>query len=224
MNSQALQLRRKKIGVLMLDARLSAKWQPAECAQVLGITTEAYEAYESGQGSPSLPQLELFAYQLRVPLTHFWGNSTLSNGASGQDPDKVDRVIALRQRIVGTLLRKARMEQSLSLDELAEQAGMSSEQLELYEFGKKSLALPELEVLTSILGLSIQEFYDSHGPVGSWVREQQVIEQFSDMPAELQTFVSKPVNRPYLELAARLSEMSVDKLRGVAEGLLEITL
>jgi hypothetical protein len=44
------------------------------------------------------------------------------------------------------------------------------------------------------------------------------------MPVDLQTFVSKPINRPYLELAQRLSEMSVDKLRSVAEGLLEITL
>ena len=41
---------------------------------------------------------------------------------------------------------------------------------------------------------------------------------------ELQGFVCKPINRPYLELAVRLSEMSVEKLRGVAEGLLEITL
>jgi len=43
------------------------------------------------------------------------------------------------------------------------------------------------------------------------------------MPVEMQVFVSKPINRPYLELAIRLSEMSVDRLRSVAEGLLEIT-
>ena len=40
----------------------------------------------------------------------------------------------------------------------------------------------------------------------------------------MQQFVSKPVNQPYLELAQRLSEMSVERLRSVAEGLLEITL
>jgi hypothetical protein len=44
------------------------------------------------------------------------------------------------------------------------------------------------------------------------------------MPSELQSFVVKPINQPYLELAQRLSEMSVEKLRAVAEGLLEITL
>ena len=45
-----------------------------------------------------------------------------------------------------------------------------------------------------------------------------------ELPAELQAFVSQPVNRPYLELAIKLSSMSSDKLRSVAEGLLDITL
>ena len=36
-------------------------------------------------------------------------------------------------------------------------------------------------------------------------------------------FVCKPVNRPYLELAMKLSGMSTDKLRSVAEDLLDIT-
>jgi hypothetical protein len=44
------------------------------------------------------------------------------------------------------------------------------------------------------------------------------------LPVELQDFVSKPINRPYLEIAHRLSEMPADQLRAVAEGLLAITL
>jgi len=44
------------------------------------------------------------------------------------------------------------------------------------------------------------------------------------MPLELQEFILKPVNQPYLELAQKLSQMSVDKMRDVAEGLLDITL
>jgi hypothetical protein len=45
-----------------------------------------------------------------------------------------------------------------------------------------------------------------------------------DLPPELQAFVSQAVNRPYLELAVKLSSMSSEKLRSVAEGLLDITL
>jgi hypothetical protein len=40
---------------------------------------------------------------------------------------------------------------------------------------------------------------------------------------ELQTFVAQPVNTLYLEVAMRLSRLSVEHLRSVAESLLEIT-
>jgi hypothetical protein len=50
------------------------------------------------------------------------------------------------------------------------------------------------------------------------------VEKFLELPDDLQAFLTQPVNRPYLELAVRLSEMSRDKLRSVAEGLLDITL
>jgi hypothetical protein len=49
------------------------------------------------------------------------------------------------------------------------------------------------------------------------------MQEFSELPSELQQFVCKPINRPYLELAMRLSDLPVDRLRTVAEGLLEIT-
>jgi hypothetical protein len=49
------------------------------------------------------------------------------------------------------------------------------------------------------------------------------VDDFLELSPELQAFVSKPINRPYLELAQRLSEMSVDKLRSVGEGNLEVT-
>jgi len=61
-------------------------------------------------------------------------------------------------------------------------------------------------------------------PVGRWVNQQQMVKDFLLLPPEIQAFVSKPVNRPYLELAQRLGDLSVDKLRSVAEVLLEITL
>ena len=56
------------------------------------------------------------------------------------------------------------------------------------------------------------------------LRTARAVEQFLDLPEELQAFVCLPVNRPYLELALKLSDMSKDKLRSVAEDLLDITL
>ena len=56
------------------------------------------------------------------------------------------------------------------------------------------------------------------------MNSQQAAQKFKDLSSEVQDFVCQPVNRPYLELAMKLSSMSRDKLRSVAEGLLDITL
>jgi hypothetical protein len=69
----------------------------------------------------------------------------------------------------------------------------------------------------------MEEFFDQKGPIGKRRAEQTAVRLFLELPPQLQEFVCKPVNKPYLVLASRLSELSVEKLRAVAEGLLEIT-
>jgi hypothetical protein len=80
-----------------------------------------------------------------------------------------------------------------------------------------------LESLLALLGGQIEAVFDQTGPVGQWMTQQKAIGDFLQLSPELQNFVSKPVNRPYLELAMKLSGMSTGKLRSVAEDLLEIT-
>ncbi|MFQ5615153.1 MAG: helix-turn-helix transcriptional regulator [Anaerolineales bacterium] len=224
-NAQAITLRKKKLAVLILDARLASGRTVEECARVLGISAEAFEAFERGERSPSLPELEMLAYFLNIPLKHFWGSTALTaNGTPSEKHKKAHRILELRQRIIGVILRKVRVDNNLSLDELSNRVDLPASQLENYELGNDPIPLPALELLVGALGRSLQEFQDTHGPIGGWIREQRATQQILDMPTNLQEFVSRPINRPYLELAERLSEMSVEKLRAVAEGLLEITL
>jgi transcriptional regulator with XRE-family HTH domain len=120
-------------------------------------------------------------------------------------------------------LRQARLEAGMSLETLAMNTEIEEARLEAYELGEEAVPLPELEALSGMLQRSIREFQDHHGPVGIWNAQQRALNSFLQLPLELQLFIAKPVNRPYLDLAARLSDMSVEKLRAVAEGLLEIT-
>jgi hypothetical protein len=70
----------------------------------------------------------------------------------------------------------------------------------------------------------MENFFDQSGPVGQWLNNQRALQKFNELPEDIQSFVCQPVNRPYLELAMKLSSMSREKLRSVAEGLLDITL
>lgn len=224
MNPKAIILRKKKLGVLIMDARLATGRTVAECAHVLGTSQQTFQAYEQGDESPSLPELETLAYFFNIPVSHFSGSTAISNGAQQAKKEKLHRVIDIRQRIVGTLLRRAREEKNLTIDVLSKRTGVPAEDIEQYEMGEQPIPIPILEVLAGKLGRAVSEFQDTHGPVGAWMREQRTLQQVAAMPEDLQNFVFKPINRPYLEIAKRLSEIEVDRLRAVAEGLLEITL
>jgi transcriptional regulator with XRE-family HTH domain len=220
--SALLSLRTKKLGVLLRDARLSGGKSVAECAEALGVPAQMIEQYEMGHSAPSLPELEILAHFLAVPVEHFWGQQTLGiPTARKYDPQQL---LGLRQRMVGVQVRQARLQAGLNQEKMARECGISVEALEKYENGALPIPVPHLEAIARAADRSPKDFLDRHGPVGTWMVQQAALQGVMGMSPELQAFVSKPVNRPYLELAQRLSEMSVDKLRAVAEGLLEITL
>lgn len=219
-----IKIRSKKLGILIRDARLASRRTTKECAAAINVSNGIFTAYEEGRRAPSLPELETLVYYLELPINHFWKNETLSDVPARIDDLDQPRLTGLRHRMIGALLRKARMDASLSLKSVSEQTGISTKRLKRYELGEAPVPLPELEVILRALGGRIETFFDQGGPVGQWMTQQKAVQRFLDMPVELQNFVSQPVNRPYLDLARKLSEMSTDKLRSVAEDLLDITL
>jgi transcriptional regulator with XRE-family HTH domain len=223
-NPLAIKIRSHKLGVLIRDARLYSNKSIADCAAWLGISVSRFEAYELGETSPSLPELEMLTDFLGIPFKHFWGNETIPREDMKDGALNASKWISLRQRIIGTRIKQTCGEQGISLEDLAQIIGTEPQQLEAYEINGEPIPLPTLEAISQTLGKPVEIFCDQHGPAGTKLFRQQITKAFLDLPPEMQGFISEPVNRPYLELAIRLSEMSVDKLRGVAEGLLEITL
>ena len=217
-------LRAKKLGILIRDARIASRRSIKECANAIDVTSGVFKAYEEGRKAPSLPELETLVYYLELPIDHFWSNEAMSDAPERISELDLPRLTELRHRMIGAFLRQERMDASLSMKAVSEQSGISTRRLKNYEMGERPIPLPELEVLLNILGGRIETFFDQGGPIGLWMTQQKAIQQFLDMPVELQNFVCQPINRPYLDLARKLSEMSTDKLRSVAEDLLDITL
>ena len=221
---QANVLRSKKLGVLLRDARLAAGKSKKECGQAIGVSSATFGSYETGVKSPSLPEIEILAFFLDIPIEHFWGDEIKSDDPHPTQNLHVENLLSLRKRIIGALLRQARSDADISRKALSQQTGITSGKIKKYEHGDSAIPLPDLEALGASLKFSIQDFSNNQGPVNDWLTEQRAIQGFLELPNALKDFVGKPVNQPYIELAQRLSETSVDKLRSVAEGLLEITL
>lgn len=223
-NRTHITIRTKKLGVLIRGARLAARRTVRECADAMGISRAALMAYEEGHRAPSLPELEVLVYYLRVPLRHFWGNQAVSDTVPVSGTLDLQALMSVRQRLIGALLRQERTGANMSIKDVAANTGITPARLKAYELGERPIPLPELEIILGLLGSRVENFFDQNGPVGRWLAGQELIGKFLELPEEMKDFVSQPVNRPYLELAMKLSEMSKDRLRSVAEGLLDITL
>ena len=216
-------IRTKKLGLLIRDARLTARRSVQECAVAIGIKKGLFRSYEEGRKAPSLPELEALVFFLDLPLDHFWGREAKSETAPPHENLDLSKLLAVRQRKIGALLRQERMNASISIRNLAHETGISGARIKAYELGERPMPLPELELLVKTLGGRVESFFDRSGPVGQWMLSEEMTQHFLEMPAELREFVSLPVNRPYIELAMKLSSMSRDKLRSVAEDILDIT-
>lgn len=223
--NMGLAARAQRLGELLKDARQVKGQTPEACAACLGCDVADYLSFEDGSSSPSLPELEVLAYFLNVPLSYFWGERALSEQPSnGHQPPPVDELTSLRDRMIGAQIRQARYAAHVALPDLAATLGVPPEQLAAYEVGQWPVPLPELERAAGRLGLPLSHFFEATGQVGEWHSQQRAADRLRQLPAELREFVSQPVNEPYLRLAHRLSLLPADRLRGIAESILEITL
>jgi transcriptional regulator with XRE-family HTH domain len=216
-------IRAKKLGVLIRDAREKSGKTLEDCAKAMGLSTAELNAVEYGERPPTLPEIEILAFYLDIPLEHFWDNEILKPTGSDRvvEPEEIKQS---RQKAIGDLIHEGRIKSGESIDEIAQQAGISPDSLTSYEQGEVPIPLPELEILAQVLNNSLGDFEDHQGTVGEWFAEKRNIKDFLDLPQELKEFVSRPINRPYLEIAVRLSELKAERIRALAEGLLEITL
>ncbi len=222
MADKRLAFRDRIIGVLLRDARRKAGLTKAECADALGVPRSAISAYEEGRTPVSLPELEVLGYMVDAPIHRFWEKEP-ELATERERPDFQD-LLELRHRIVGVLVRQARLEADLTRDRMAEVLGCSSDHVAEYEHGTRPMPVSELELFARHLNLPVDHFMDGREwTVGQWHRQQEIDRRLHELPEDVQEFVAEPVNSKYLEVAMRLSRMSASKLRAIAEGLLEIT-
>lgn len=224
-NAQELfQIKNRILGVLLQEARQASNLGQSDCADVLGIPAPAYAAFESGQLAPSLPQLEILAFVFNLPIRHFWGADTLASSRKHAEiRDRAPELTMLRQKMIGIKIQQLRERAGLSAAQVAEKTGISQDRVHGVEAGQIEVPVSELEYIVRAVQGVLDDLVADRGPVGNWLQAQEDFEAFTQLPPELRAFVLKPINRSYMELAIKLSEMKVDQLRAIAEGILEIT-
>ncbi len=217
-----ISLQSRMIAVQLKQARQRIGKSIDECAAFLSISPQAYEKYENGILSPSLPELEAISYFLDKPLKLFLDTKLTVQATIS--PDKVKNVVSIRTKIIATTLLSIRKEKGLSPEEVAEKTGIPVENLLAYESGEQKIPYVEFDFLCKQYDLKPLDFISQDNLIGELNSQKEAFKNFMALPEELRAFISKPINQPYLELAKKLSATDVEKLRSLAENLLEITL
>jgi transcriptional regulator with XRE-family HTH domain len=219
------QISAERIGKALHQKREQAGFPIEIAASWIGIDSDAYTRYEEGQSTPSLPELETLSYYLDSLPESFWLDDSKPEQIASQKASVNFSLIArIRQRTIGVLARQYRMEAGLTSQQCAEILHVEEVELEKFELGELPIPLEFLERLALACKHSVNDFLDHKSPVGVWAERQRTERELMQLPYELKEFVSKPINRPFIELAMRLSDMPVKQLREIAEGILEITL
>jgi len=221
---EAWTIRQKITGVLVRQARQDAGKTLKECGQVLGLSSSTLSAVEHGKRSISLPELEVLAYYLEISLDQLLNGSPKPTHTPLEELPG-NEILMLRHRIVGALLRKARLNRDLTQADLAKRVGVSKSQLSQYELGEKPIPLVELEAMAEILDIPFTHFLDEGiGPVGEQQQLERDWERFAELPPAVRAFVLEPSNMSYVNLAISLSAVPAERLRNIAASLLDITL
>jgi len=224
---KTLDIRSKIIGVLLRAARLKAGKTLKDCADLLGCSPHTISQYEYGRSGISLPELELLASFFDVPVSYFWEEeSTISEESVDLPP--AEKLIPLRQKMIGVLLRQARLEAGKTQRECAEALGVSTGTMSKYEYGKKGLPFPQLELLASLLAVPLSHFLDrelatSRVSIARSSGELLSIEDaWASLPPQVEEFIRQPDSLPYLRMALALYELPKDPLKDLAETILSM--
>jgi transcriptional regulator with XRE-family HTH domain len=226
-DAKPLDVRSKIIGVLLRSARLKAGKTLKDCADLLDCSTHTISQYEYGRSGISLPELELLAGFFQIPVGYFWEEESTAFEESLDLPPS-GKLIPLRQKMIGVLLRQTRLEAGKTQKECSEILDVSSDTISKYEYGKKPVPFTQLELLASFLGVPLFHFLD-RGLVTSRVSISRsgdellsAEEAWASLPTEVQEFIRLPDSLPYLQMALRLYELPKDSLKRVATTMLSL--
>ncbi len=221
--AESYRLRAKMLGVLIRDARVAAARTTEDCARLLRLTPDVIEAWEYGEAVPDLPQLELLAYYLDVPVSHFWGQQTRETDPTERTHAQME-YIQLRQRMIGALLRQAREDRNLTVAEVAAAAHISDMAMMQYEVGDVSIPMHELAVISNIVNKNMDYFLETSSYIGLLLQTREEWKRFTELDEDIRRFVANPRHLAFLKIAMTFGNMPVEELRKAAEGLLDISM
>ncbi len=185
MDSQLYQIQAKKIGLMMTMACRKAGLSTQILEQKTGFGQEELLSIENGSASPSLPQLQIIADVASMSIDELVNTQALDPVPANLDPAAVRKYCEIRNRILAVQIKKNRVQQGLTVEELSEHCGISAADLYAFEAAQKPVSLPVLLKISEVLQLPyVLQQKSEEGPVPAAVVPAPMAE--AEQAAEVQ--------------------------------------
>ncbi|MBI4785969.1 MAG: helix-turn-helix transcriptional regulator [Chloroflexi bacterium] len=219
METQALVLERKIIGVLIRAARESAHRTEKQVAQRLGVSPARLRQYEMGTRDISLPELEILALSLRRPLSFFLsGDSTIVEETPA--PPSAEE-IRVRRAMIAAKLKQARLAAGKTKEQAAQAVGRTVAMFGRYERGLTDIPVTDLERLAEFLRVNLNYFVQESAARRKGL-DLSDLEGWAKLPPDIRAFILDPVSLPYLRMALKFRDLPAAKLKELGEILLVV--
>jgi len=218
---EAMRLRVKIAGVLIRQSRLAASRSIEDCATRLGVSPELVTAWEYGDDVPSPPQLECLASYLNVSVSTLWQDHERIESedvAAGHD-----QFLALRQRLLGGLLRVARDLKGMSIEQLSEMTAIDRGLLQAYEYGERVIPMDHLLVLANSLDRDLEYFLESGYALDAETEAEPAATASVANTEDKRRFPVDQKTQGIIKLAVAFSQIPSEELHRIADALLSIS-
>jgi len=129
------------------------------CAMILDISKENYLKFESGEKPLSLPEIELIAIYLGIPLENLFDSDPVKDDSLLVLQDEVQpQYRNLRQKMIRARFKVEKAKRGISLEKLHQETGISLETLTFYENGVLPIPIHHLMQISEALSLSMEAF------------------------------------------------------------------
>jgi transcriptional regulator with XRE-family HTH domain len=194
-----------------------------ECGLLLDIPTSRLKNYEAGKYVPSLPEIEALSFLYRIPILAFFQQNAIENHLHTPGSVQIQRLVEIRQLIIGTRIHLAREKAKISMKQLSKTTSIPTSRIKRYEEGTKPIALDDLQKIIDALNLNLDDFFDRESPLGNWQNTQSKNIAFEHLPEEIKDFIADPNNLHYLKVAHNLSKIGMDTFINLSDSLAELT-
>lgn len=182
------ELFQKKLGIVIKSAREIRKQSIEVCANAIGVEASTFLLYENGEIAPSLPELEVLAYFLEVPIQHFFNSTLEEEKIVFKNNQDLDQFLMIRSKVIATRLKSYRLKKNVSPAKMVANTSLTEDQYLLYEDGSQPIPLTNLQAFMFPLGCSMKEFLAEGGRIGAKYRAEKAQQTLEDIPSEVQKF------------------------------------